>query len=140
MKKKARPNITVNNKIPEYGTEQGGKIVVNVKKHKGNKAELIDTVKHELLHAKHPKAKEEVIRHKTKEAVREMSFAEKQSLVAKLRSKHNHYAQGVIKRKLQIHGKTQPGSLISAMNEQKVARKPNQSSSSNFKLGVEGLI
>ena len=55
-----KPKIVINNKIRAYGTEDDktGVIEINKKKHKGDKAELRDTIAHELYHFKHPKATE----------------------------------------------------------------------------------
>lgn len=141
VKKKKKPSLVVDNKIKAYGEEQGGKIKINLSKHKGNKSEIADTVYHESYHAKHPKATEKVTYQKTHAAMKEMSYNEKVSLANKVKMKNNHYAQGAAKRKLGItrHEKMTPGSLISKMNEQKVAKR-KQPKTSNFKLGVEALI
>lgn len=64
--------IKINNHLKAYGQEDDktGQIEINVKKHKGNKAELADTIKHELLHQKHPKMHEKTVYKKTKGEMR----------------------------------------------------------------------
>lgn len=126
LRKKKKPTLVVNNKLKEYGNEQGGRIEINVKKHKGNKAELADTIHHELLHKKHPKATEKVIRKKTKIDMSNMSYAEKEALTKKLRHKKLNYKIGAIRRHLKIQpGNVEPG---------------NKSSMSKERLSILGLI
>ncbi len=119
-KKKKMPTVTVNNRLKgSFGaTEIVGnkptKIEVNVKRHKGDKAELADTIHHEMMHAKHPNMKEKTVRNKTANDMKTMSQAEKDKLVAKVRRKKLNYATGAVKRKLKIGAATtEPGELIS---------------------------
>ena len=117
---KTKPRVGVNNKMKgSYGetTIRKGKppvIKINVKKHKGNKAELADTIKHEMYHAKHPKASEKTT---YKAMPKTISPKEQAKLIAKLRMKKLNYKGGAIKRKLKIgRGKLQPGDLIKKAN------------------------
>ena len=59
--------IRVNNKIRSYGTfdEKTGLIEINKNKHKGDKEELANTLKHELYHKQHPQATEKETYRKT---------------------------------------------------------------------------
>lgn len=140
-KMKRKKGIFVNNKLKEYGNEEKGRIEINVKKHKGDKAELADTIKHEILHRKHPKSSEKSIQKKTQVDMSKMSYSEKEALTKKLRHKTLNYKGGVLKRKFKMSaGKVAPGAYIQAMNSAKVQRKTNQAKTSNFKLGVEALI
>lgn len=84
-------------------------IRINVKRHKGDKAELADTVKHELFHAKHPKASEKATQ---KAMPKTINQSEQARLIAKL--KGGNYIQGAAKRKLGISKKDKlaPGDLI----------------------------
>lgn len=110
--------VSVDNKLKgSYGQtiiQKGEKpiIKINVKKHKGDKAELADTIKHELMHAKHPKMLEKTVYKKMKKTI---SSSEQASLLAKLRTKGLNYKIGAIKRKLKItrHEKIEPGDMIS---------------------------
>lgn len=163
MKKKSpkgkKPTITVNNRIQSFGDEENGKIRINVKRHfipyeklgkgyeeyrhksKSPVEELADTVYHETYHAKNPKATEKKTYAITRKAMKEMTYAEKEKLAAKVRNKKNHYQQGALKRKFKMKpGKVEPGTYISKMNESKVHKKTNPAKASNFKLGVEALI
>ena len=115
--KRVRAKIGVNNKLKgSYGetTIQKGKptrISINVKKHKGDKRQLADTIKHELMHAKHPKMHEKTVYKKMEP---EMSKAEQDKMLAKLRNKKMNYKQGAVKRKLKIKKgeKVKTGELI----------------------------
>lgn len=126
MKTKARPKktrISVNNRLKEFGNEQGGRIEINVRRHKGDRAELADTVFHEQFHAKHPGATEKTTYMKTKEAMKQMSFAEKERLAAKVRGKSAHYRQGALKRKFKMgRGNVEPGAFIKKLNEARPSR------------------
>jgi len=69
-----------------FGTEDDrtGIIEINKKKHKGDKAELKDTIAHELHHFKHPKATEKATYKATKSEVRS---SEVNKLLRKLKNK-----------------------------------------------------
>lgn len=125
VKKKKKPVLRINNKLKEYGNEQDGKIEINVRKHKGNKAELADTIRHEILHAKHPKMNEKKIQKKTKVDMSKMSYTEKEALIKKLRMKKINYKLGAVKRKMKItrSDKVEAGDLIQKANEQKLSRR-----------------
>lgn len=90
-------------------------IEINRKKHKGDKRELADTIKHELMHIKHPKASEKQVQ----KMAGNVSQAEKDKLVAKIRMKKLNYKTGAIKRKLKMNptDNFEPGSLIRKSNE-----------------------
>jgi hypothetical protein len=142
--KKTKLKIGVDNKMKgSYGETdiQKGKkpiIRINVKKHNGNKEELADTIRHEMYHAKHPKATEK----KTYAAMpKKISEAEQNRLIAKLRTKKSNYKVGAIKRKLGItrHQKTQPGDFIKRMNEMKIT-KPKKSIGKTNKVSMMGLV
>jgi hypothetical protein len=139
--KRKKPKIVVDNHIRAFGEEEGGKIKINIKKHKGDKAELADTLVHEIYHAKHPKATEKVTYKVTKRAMKEMSYAEKEKLVAKVRNKKNHYSQGAFKRKFKmgrVHLKV--GDLISRMNESRPSDKKINSKPSLRRIAIDGMI
>lgn len=115
--KKKKLKIGVDNKLKgAYGetTIEKGKptiVRINVKKHKGDKAELADTIKHELMHAQHPKMHEKTV---YKRVPKVISPKEQDNLISKLRMKKLNNKMGAVKRKLKIGAvKTQPGDLIS---------------------------
>ena len=65
--------IKINNKMKWLGTAEKDKsskkfglIEINKKKHKGDKAELASTIKHEIMHIKHPNMTEAEIYKKTR--------------------------------------------------------------------------
>lgn len=125
MKKKAK--LGVNNKLKgSFGetTLEKGKapiIHINVKKHKGNKAELADTIKHELMHAKHPNMHEKTV---YKAMPKTMSTKEQNILILKLRMRKLNYKSGAVKRKLKIGAvKTEPGELITRAKSMNRAEK-----------------
>ena len=117
-KSRKKKGIFVNNKLREFGNEENGRIEINIRKHKGDKAELADTLKHELLHRRHEKAHEKTIYKKTRLAMDKMSYAEKEAMVKKIRMKKLNYKSGAIKRKLKInrHDKVAPGDMIKKAN------------------------
>ena len=117
-KLKKRTPVVIDNKLKgSFGETHmvGGKPVavkINVKKHKGNKAELADTIKHELMHVKHPKMTEKAVYKKVRQE--KMSPAEQNKLISKLRTKKMNYKEGAVKRKMKLGAvKTAPGELIS---------------------------
>lgn len=59
------------------------KVTVDVKKHRGDKKELASTIKHELLHVKHPKMTEKEVYKKS--AKTRIKPKEERSLVSKLK-------------------------------------------------------
>lgn len=94
------------------------RISVDVKKHKGDKKELADTIKHELMHAKHPKMQEKTVRKAMKKP---MSNSEQTKLVQKVQRKSTNYKAGAFKRMLKTVS-NEPGALITRMNEQKSSK------------------
>lgn len=132
LKRKKKPRISVNNHLKEYGNEQGGKIEINVKKHRGDRLELADTVKHEMNHAKYPNAKEKTIKKKTKIDMSKMSYGEKEALTKKIRIKKLNYKSGAIKRKFKMKpGNVEPGEYIKRVNESKASRR---------RIAIDGLV
>ncbi len=132
MAKKAR--IRVNNKLKgAYGRmdPNTNEVEINLKAHKRkgkiDKAELASTIKHELLHVKHPKMTEKQVYKKA--AKTKISPAEQDRLVAKMRHKKLNYKVGAIKRKLKMKrsDKTEPGTLINRAKPQaKISAMPPQ--------------
>ncbi len=125
-KSKKKSRMKVDNHLKgSYGETTISKnktvIKINVKKHKGNKAELADTIKHELLHAKHPKMHEKTVRKLT---AAPMSKGEQARLLLKFR-------EGKLRKKMNIGRDVAvaPGDLI---NKAK--------SMSTRKVGALGLI
>ena len=136
--KKKKVSIKVDNHMRSFGEEEGGKIKINLHKHKGDKQELADTVYHESYHAKHPKATEKVTYKVTRRAMKNMPLSEKEKLAAKVKA--NHYKSGDLKRKFKmgrVHHKA--GDFIMRMNESKSSIKTN-SKPSLRKIAVDGLI
>ncbi len=122
--KKKKYKIVINNKLRgDYGAmnPRTNKIEVNLRAHKKNgkidRAELAGTIKHELLHVKHPKMTEkQVYKASAKTKIPPM---EQHKLIAKLRKKKIHYTQGALKRKLKFKKdeKVEPGAFIRKANE-----------------------
>ena len=139
-KSKKKPKFVINNKIKGYGQmdTKTNLIEINKKKHKGDRRELADTIKHEWLHVKHPKMHEKMVYKKTGE----ISRAEQDKLIAKLRMKKLNYKSGAIKRKLKIHAgeKTEPGTFISKMNAQKAARPQRLPKNPSERTAIMGSI
>lgn len=139
--------IKVNNKLKgalgsadfKKGNIPTGKIQINVKRHKGDKAELASTIKHEMYHVKHPKATEKETYKAT--AKTKISPAEQTQLLAKLRMKSLNYKGGAIKRKFKMgNAPTKPGDMIARMNEQKSSNIKNKSTVSKTRLSIMGLV
>lgn len=89
-----RKKIKVNNKLRDkLGTLYGetdtdtGKIQINKKAHKGDKKELASTVKHEMLHAKHPKMLEKNVYKKSRKT--KLRSQEIKSLLRKVNSAYS---------------------------------------------------
>lgn len=131
--KKKKPSIVVNNKLKgalgaaEYeGKKPTGKIEINVKKHKGDRRELASTIKHEILHVKHPTMTEKEVYKKT--AKTKIAPREQSDLLSKLHPKEGNYKMGAMKRKLGMGpGEFKTGDMIAKMNEKKM-------------LAIKGLI
>lgn len=126
---KKKSKLSVNNKLKGALGQMDpntNRIEINVKKHKGDKKELASTIKHEMLHVKHPKMTEKEVYKKSRKT--KISPQEQTKLIAKLRNKKINYKVGAIKRKLKFKRdeRSEPGSLISK--------------SQAFKKGVRALI
>jgi len=70
--------------LGEYN-EKKHTIKINKKRHKGDKKELASTIKHELMHAKHPKMWEKTVYKKTCKS--KLMQSEVKKLLSKLRGK-----------------------------------------------------
>ncbi len=137
MKKKLK--IKINNKIKSYGQSdtQSGLIEINKKKHKNDKKQLADTIKHEIYHVKHPQASEKATIKNTGK-LENMSKSEQNRLIAKLRMKKLNYQGGALKRKLKMKGVLKTGDMITKMNEQRSITS-NQSISKK-RVAIMGLV
>lgn len=134
IKKKKKPSIIVKNHLKEFGNynERTRRIEINVKKHKGDRAQLADTIDHELNHVKHPRASERWIRKKTHRDDMKMSYEDKNRLLAKIRMKKLNYRVGVIKRKYKMDpANVEPGAMIRKANESKLSRRD---------IAIRGLV
>lgn len=115
-----RVKLKVNNKMKKglgRMDTRTGQIEINVKAHRGDKRELASTIKHELMHVKHPKMTEKEIYKRT--AKTKIDPREQAQLLSKLRDKKINYRAGAAKRtlKYKTRGSFEPGSLISKANE-----------------------
>lgn len=122
LKLKNKYKIGVNNKLKGALGQMDPKtnvIEINVKKHKGDRAELASTIKHELMHVEHPKMTEKQVYKKT--AKTKIAPMEQDKLIAKLRNKKLNYKMGGLKRKFKMDKSesVSPGSFISRMNDEK---------------------
>ena len=98
-----------------------GIIRINKKAHKKDKRELASTIKHELLHVKHPKMTEKNVYKKS--AKTKISVGEQHKLLAKLKTKARNYKIGAAKRKFKLgRADFQPGTLINKINTQKAEK------------------
>jgi hypothetical protein len=115
MKKNRKYKIVINNKLKAFGqTDTKTKLIeINKKKHKGDKKQLADTVKHEIFHAKHPKATEKTTYKKTDihSKKEEMKFLAK---LKNVKRKKLNYKKGALKRKFKMKSfePVEPGSFI----------------------------
>lgn len=82
------------------------KIEVNVKAHKGDRAELASTIKHELMHVKYPKMTEKQVYKRT--AKTKILPEEQHKLLAKLKRKKLNYKLGAQKRKYKLGRSERP--------------------------------
>jgi len=137
-KRAKKKKIVIDNHMKSYGEEEGGKIKINVARHKGDKKELADTVFHESYHAKHPKATEKTTYKVTRKAMKVMPLSEKEKLVAKVKA--NHYKSGALKRKFKmgrVHHKA--GDFIARMNESKSSVKKTNKPSMR-RIAIDGMV
>ncbi len=138
--KKPKAKIIVNNKMKgTFGAasfkdngKPTGKIEINVKKHKGDKAELASTIKHELMHVKHPKMTEKEVYKRT--AKTKIPPKEQKKLLSRL-THASHQKVESMKRKYKMDGK--PGDMISKVNESKIN---NNSTISKKKISIMGMV
>lgn len=140
-KKKVKPKIVVNNHIKAYGQTDTdtGVVEINKKKHRGDKRQLTDTIKHEIFHVKHPQATEKQT-YKATGKLSDITPQEEQHYLSKLRMKKINYKVGVVKRKLHLKGDTKPGDLISKANESKITRTTNQPIPRKEKVSIMGAV
>ena len=134
--------IKINNKMKAFGQTDinTGVVEINKKKHKKDKKQLADTIKHELYHVKHPKATEKET-YKNTGKLENMPLSEQNSLIAKLRHKKMNYKTGALKRKLKMKGEVKTGDMITKMNENKKSRIINNNQTiSKTKLAIMGLV
>jgi len=145
MKKNKKYKIVINNKLKAFGqTDTSKKLIeINKKKHKGDKAQLADTIKHEKYHAAHPKASEKTTYKKTDVH----SKSEEMNLLAKLKNapletkKKLNYKKGSLKRKFGMKGSTKPGDFIAKANAMKQKRVINNNqSASRVRVARMGLV
>ena len=139
--RKSKAKISVNNKLKgslgEINLNRKGevegkklKIQINVKAHKGDKKELASTIKHELLHAKHPKMTErEVYRRSAKTKI---APQERHQLLSKLRNANITKKVNSLKSKMKMDPgtKVEPGDLFNRAKEL----------SEETRVGISGLV
>ncbi len=132
--KAKKVKVVVNNKMKgDFGAtsfdkkNKPVKVEINVKKHikkgKIDKAELASTIKHELLHVKHPKMTEKEVYKRS--AKTKLSPQEQSQMLVKLRHAKINKSIGHLKRKFKV-GKDEPvkaGTFITKLNAQKEAAK-----------------
>lgn len=132
-----KAKLTINNKLRgKYAdmNPDNNHIRINVRAHKKkgklDKAELASTIKHELMHVKHPKMTEKQVYKRT--AKTKIPYGEQQKLLAKLRHTKLNRKIGATKRKLKMkRSENAPGALITKANSQKLSQKD---------LAIRGLI
>ena len=138
-KKKAK--IVINNHLKgDFGAmnPKTNKVEINIKAHKGDKAELASTIKHELMHVKHPKMTEKTVYKKT--AKTKIPEGEQHKLLAKLRHKKLNYKMGAMKRKYKLgRGSQEPGTFIK-LAQAKKAVSPVKPVGSIRKISMAGLV
>lgn len=125
----------IHNKSRDFGSYDESKdlILINKKRNKkAGKGELLDSIVHESLHAKHKKMSERDVRRKTAKMIANMSPNEKAKYYAKLKTKALNYKTGALKRKYKMDAsvETPPGTFITKANDDRA----------NFRAGIYGLI
>lgn len=128
-KKKKKVPIVINNKMKgDYGAtsfdkkNKPTKVEINIKRHKGDEAELASTVKHELMHVKFPNMTEKEVYKRTRKT--KIPEAEQHKLLAKIKRKSVNYKMGAIKRKFKSGRDNQPpGTFIKKANDMKREQK-----------------
>lgn len=140
--KRRKAKIVINNRLKgSFGAmnPKTNKVEINVKSHKGDRAELASTIKHELLHVNKPKMTEKQVYKKS--AKTKIPEGEQLRLVAKLRNKSRNYKLGALKRRYKLgRGDTKPGDLINLVNRQKEDVKSNNQPISKTRLSIMGLV
>lgn len=114
VKGKKKYKMKVDNKIKSYGemNPKTNEIKINVKSHKKkgklDKAELASTIKHEIMHVKHPKRTEKEVTKLT--AKTKIPPKEQSELLRKLQSRkaQMHGREGAIRKKLKV----KPGEAV----------------------------
>lgn len=77
----------INNKMKPYGKFDPNKNLIEINKKKakkGNKGELLDSIVHETLHAKHQKKTEMKIRKMTERVLKKLSQKQKKKYYSKV--------------------------------------------------------
>lgn len=137
VKKKAK--ISINNKMKgnlgQMDTKTN-KIEINVKAHKGDKAELASTVKHELLHVKHPKMTEKEVYKAS--AKTKIDPDERRALLARLRGARITKTANALRKKYKVEG-SEPGAIYQKANAQKPIREKG-SNPSLQKIEIMGIM
>lgn len=127
-----KAKLSINNKLKgAFGQmdPDTNKVQINLKKHykkgKLDKAELASTIKHELLHVKHPKMTEKDVYKKS--AKTKIPPKEQYQLLAQLRRKKLDQETTTLKRKFKMdpNEKVEPGTFITKMNTQKAESPRN---------------
>ncbi len=139
--KRKKSKIVVNNKLRgDYGAmnPKTNKIEINVKAHKGDRAELASTIAHELMHVNKPKATEKEVYKAT--AKTKIPPMEQHKLIAKLRNKSINYKVGALKRKYKLIGDTKPGDIINQMNSQKAPRTTAIPKNPEDRTAIMGMV
>lgn len=81
--------IKVNNKLKVFGMTDPKKKMIQINKKKAKsskrKGELLNTVVHEKIHAKHPKMKEKQVIMKTMKVMKKMTKKQKSKVYKKLK-------------------------------------------------------
>ena len=111
-----------------------GKVHINVKKHKGDLAELASTIKHELLHVAQPNLTEKQVYKRT--AKTKIPLSEQKQLLAKIGLKTK-----IVEKELVSDRK--PGDLLKQYNEKKLSKTGPvefQGLSQTKKVAIYGLI
>ncbi len=145
-RKNKKAKFVINNKMKgDFGamTPKTNKIEINLKQHmkkgKLDKAELASTIKHELLHVKHPKmAEKEVYKKSAKTKIPPM---EQHKLLSKLRNRTRNYKVGALKRKFKLgRGDTKPGEFISKVTNSSPYAEGVKETVNPTQIGIRGLI
>lgn len=140
MKKKAK--IVVNNKLKRsFGAmnPKTNKIEINLKAHKGDKKELASTIKHEILHVKHPKMTEKEVYKRS--AKTKISEVEQNRLLSQLKTKTRHYREGAAKKKYKLSRDFKPGELFNKAKEnQSEYAKGLTEETNKTQVAIRGLV